>query len=108
MKKKDIQDFEINQLLDAIFFRYGYDFRNYARASMERRIFNRVNLAGLDSVSEMIPKIMNDPGFFDLFLRDMSITVTEMFRDPYVYKKIRESVCVHLKTYPRINIWHAG
>ncbi|MCP4266678.1 MAG: protein-glutamate O-methyltransferase CheR [Candidatus Brocadiaceae bacterium] len=108
MKKKDTQNFEINQLLDAIFFRYGYDFRNYARASMERRIINRVKLAELDSVSEMIPKIMHDPGFFDLFLRDMSITVTEMFRDPHVYKKIRESVCVHLKTYPRINIWHAG
>lgn len=108
MKKKDTQDFEINQLLDAIFFRYGYDFRNYARASMERRILNRVNLTGLNSVSEMIPRIMHDPDFFDLFLRDMSITVTEMFRDPYVFEKIRESVCVHLKTYPRINVWHAG
>ncbi len=86
MKKKDTQDFEINQLLDTIFFRYGYDFRNYARASVERRILNRVNLTGLDSVSEMIPRIMHDPDFFDLFLRDMSITVTEMFRDPYVYK----------------------
>ncbi len=108
MNKKETQDFEINQLLDAIFFRYGYDFRNYARASMERRILNRVNLTELDSVSEMIPKIMHDPAFFDLFLRDMSITVTEMFRDPYVFKEIRESICVHLETYPRINVWHVG
>ncbi len=108
MNKKETQDFEINQLLDAIFFRYGYDFRNYARASMERRILNRVNLTELDSVSEMIPKIMHDPAFFDLFLSDMSITVTEMFRDPYVFKEIRESICVHLETYPRINVWHVG
>ena len=108
MNKKETQDFEINQLLDAISFRYGYDFRNYARASMERRILNRVNLTELDSVSEMIPKIMHDPAFFDLFLRDLSITVTEMFRDPYVFKEIRESVCVHLETYPRINVWHVG
>lgn len=108
MMKKETQTFEINQLLDAIYFRYGYDFRNYAMASLERRVSNRVNLSGLDSVSDMIPKIMHDPDFFDLFLKDMSITVTEMFRDPYVFKKIRENVCNHLRTYSRINVWHAG
>jgi chemotaxis protein methyltransferase CheR len=108
MTTKETQDFEITQLLEAIFFRYGYDFRNYARASLERRITNRVSLSGLGSVSEMIPRIMHDPDFFDLFLKDMSITVTEMFRDPYVFKKIRQDVCIHLRTYPRINIWHAG
>ena len=108
MKKIDTVEFEINQLLDAIFFRYGYDFRNYARASLERRINNRVTLSNLNSISEMIPKIMYNPEFFDLFLKDMSITVTEMFRDPHVFKEIRQSVCPRLKTYSRINIWHAG
>jgi len=108
MKQIETLEFEINQLLDAILFRYGYDFRNYARASLERRVLNRVQLSGLKSVSEMLPKIMHDPEFFDLFLKDMSITVTEMFRDPYVFKKIRESVFAQLKTYSRVNIWHAG
>ncbi len=108
MKKKDTQEFEINQLLDAIYFRYGYDFRRYARASLERRILGRIKLSGLGSVSEMIPKIMHDADFFDLFLKDMSVTVTEMFRDPYVFKKIRQTVCTQLKTYSRVNIWHAG
>ncbi len=108
MKKIDTVEFEINQLLDAIFFHYGYDFKNYARASLERRINNRVTLSNLNNISEMIPKIMHDPDFFDLFLKDMSITVTEMFRDPHVFKEIRESVCPQLKTYSRINIWHAG
>ncbi len=108
MNKQEIQDFSIDQLLEAISFRYGYDFRNYSRASLERRILNRIAVSELGSVSDMIPKIMHDPLFFELFLKDLSITVTEMFRDPYVFKKLREQVCGHLKTYPRINIWHAG
>lgn len=108
MKKIDTATFEINQLLDAIFFRYGYDFRNYARASLERRINNRCTLSGLNNISEMIPKIMYNSDFFDLFLKDMSVTVTEMFRDPHVFKEIRNNVIPQLKTYSRINIWHAG
>lgn len=108
MNKKDTQEFEINQLLEAILFRYGYDFRNYARASLERRVLHRVQLSGLESVSDMIPRIMHDPDFFELFLKDMSITVTEMFRDPHVFKEIRNNVCDQLRTYPRINVWLAG
>jgi len=108
MTQQDTQDFEIKQLLEAIFFRYGYDFRNYALASLQRRILNRVALSGLSCVAELTAKILHDSHMFDLFLKDMSITVTEMFRDPHVFKKIREEVCLHLKTYPRINIWHAG
>jgi len=65
-------------------------------------------LSGLSCVAELTAKILHDSHMFDLFLKDMSITVTEMFRDPHVFKKIREEVCLHLKTYPRINIWHAG
>lgn len=104
----DTQEFEANQLIDAILFRYGYDFRNYARASLERRILKRMQESGLNSISEMIPKIMHDPQFFSLFLKDMSITVTEMFREPHVFKTLRETVFDQLRTYSRINIWHAG
>lgn len=108
MNKVETLEFEVNMLLEAILFRYGYDFRHYARASLERRVLNRVQLSGLDNISEMIPLIMHDPNFFNLFLKDMSITVTEMFRDPFVFKQIRDSVFTQLKTYSRVNIWHAG
>jgi len=108
MTEQEIQGFEIQQLLEAIFFRYGYDFRHYAAASLSRRILNRVAMSGLSCVADLTAKILRDSEVFELFLKDMSITVTEMFRDPYVFKKIREEVCLHLQTYPRINIWHAG
>jgi len=106
--RPDCQRFEIDQLLEAIVFRYGYDFRHYARASLTRRILNRVEQSNLGSISEMIPKIMHDPVFFDLFIKDMSISVTEMYRDPSVFKAIRDKVFTALKTYSKVNIWHAG
>ncbi len=108
MTQEALQKFEINQLLEAIYFRYGYDFRNYAAASLHRRILSRVALSGLSCVAELTANILHDSEVFGLFLKDMSITVTEMFRDPSVFKEIREQVCCHLETYPRINIWHAG
>lgn len=108
IKQVDLQNFEINQLLESIYFRYGYDFRNYARASLERKILHRAALSKLRSISEMNYKILHDPEFFNLFLKDMSVTVTEMFRDPYSFKYLRQFVCQHLKTYSRINVWHAG
>ncbi|GGI74397.1 chemotaxis protein CheR [Shewanella hanedai] len=108
MKPEDMQEFEIHQLLEAIYFRYGYDFRDYSKASLERRILHRVQQSDLNSISEMVPRVMHETAFFELFLRDMSVTVTEMFRDPKVFKKLRQEVFIQLKTYSRVNIWHAG
>ena len=87
MKEFDMEEFEIAQLLEAIHFRYGYDFRQYSRASLERRIRHRVGISELNSVAEMTANVLHDAAFFDLFLKDMSVTVTEMFRDPFVFKR---------------------
>ncbi|WP_211235844.1 CheR family methyltransferase [Psychromonas aquimarina] len=108
MEDKQLQAFEIDCLLEAILLRYGYDFRNYARASLKRRIHNRLALSNLRHVSEMIPLILYDESFFSAFLGDMSITVTEMFRNPEVFKFIREQVTAKLRTYSRVNIWNVG
>ncbi len=108
MKKSDIEDIELNLLMDAIYQRYGYDFRHYARASVERRAkqFSVVN--GFKHISEMVPAILNNESFFEKLVREFSITVTELFRDPLVYQKITEIVFPKLSTYPFIRIWHAG
>ncbi|NQZ07401.1 MAG: protein-glutamate O-methyltransferase CheR [Algicola sp.] len=99
---------EVRLLLEAIDSCYGYDFSHYAQGSLRRRILNRVSLSDLACVSAMIPKVLYEPAFFNLFLKDMSVTVTEMFRDIDVFKKIRHEVFTQLQTYSRVNIWHAG
>lgn len=99
---------EITLLLEAIFQKYGYDFRKYATTHIKRRIEHSLNVSELGSISEMQHRIIYDETFFNRLLLDLSINVTEMFRDPWFYKAVREDVIPHLKTYPFIKIWHAG
>jgi chemotaxis protein methyltransferase CheR len=107
-KLKDITDIEIKLLLDAINARYGYDFSDYSPAHIKRRVLNRCRLSRLKSVSEMQEKVLHDKTFAIQLLQDLSITVTEMFRNPDFYQAIRLEVIPYLKTYPFFRIWHAG
>ena len=108
MRYKDTSELEITLLLEAVYQKYGYDFRQYSKAHIRRRIMNRLKLSGLEDISQMQSKILNDEIFAANFLQDLSITVTEMFRDPGFYRSLRENVIPILKTYPFIKIWHAG
>lgn len=99
---------EIELLLEAIFKKYGYDFRDYGKAHIKRRVLHRLASSKLESVSHLQHAILYDEEYFKLILKDFSINVTEMFRDPSFYKKLREEVIPLLKTYPFIKIWHAG
>ena len=102
------EQLEIRLLLEAIFLRYGFDFRDYSGAHTRRRLENRRQLSGMTSYGEMQHRLIHDEEFFNTLLLDLSITVTEMFRDPLFYRKVREEVIPHLKTYPFIRAWHAG
>lgn len=99
---------EISSLLEALHQKYGYDFRQYSEAHIKRRLLNRLSSSRLESISELQDKLMQDKIFASLILQDLSITVTEMFRDPDFYKSIRKNVIPILKTYPFIKVWHAG
>ena len=83
---------EIKLLLEAIFQKYGYDFRNYACAHTKRRLEHRLMMDQLDSYSQMQHMLIHDETFFNKLLLDLSINVTEMFRDPWVYTKVREII----------------
>lgn len=105
---KQTINIEITLFLEAIFNKYGYDFRNYSKAHVKRRLINRMNTSKLESISQMQHQVLHEPGFFELILRDLSINVTEMFRDPSFYLALRREVIPLLKTYPYLKIWHAG
>ncbi len=107
-KKSEIHRIEVDLLLEAIYRRYGYDFRSYARASIERRIRQFMTSSGCATVSEMIPQVLHDREFFSRLIRYFSVAVTELFRDPSVYRSVREKVVPILKTWPHVKIWHAG
>lgn len=108
MNDTGIERIEIDLLLEAVFKAYGYDFRSYARASIERRIRQFQSETGCSSVAEMIPRVLHDEDFFSRLVRHFSVSVTEMYRDPFVYRAIREEVIPMLRTWPHVKIWHAG
>jgi chemotaxis protein methyltransferase CheR len=108
MNNSEIENIEIGLLLEAIYQRYGYDFRSYARASIERRTRQFMSHAGFTCVSEMIPRVIHDEELFSELVQYFSISVTEMFRDPFVYCAIREEVVPLLRTWHHIKVWHAG
>ncbi len=106
--KIEKENLELNLLLEAILKCYGYDFRNYARASLLRRANLFKDISGLTSISEMIPLTIHDTDFFSRLVYHFSITYTEMFRDPTFYRQLAETVFPWLETHPYIKIWHAG
>lgn len=108
MDEIETQNIELQLLLQAIYLKYGYDFRNYAKASIRRRIQHRLLKDGFDSISAMQHKLLYDVSFFETLLLDMSINVTEMFRDPNFYLALRQFVVPMLKNFPFLKIWHAG
>lgn len=99
---------EIDLLLAGILNRYGYDFTHYSRASLKRRLERAMAQAKLTRFTELLDHVLHDERYFDEFLKSMSVTVTEMFRDPPFYQAVRETIIPILKTYPFAKIWHAG
>jgi chemotaxis protein methyltransferase CheR len=108
MRKEEVENIEIDLLLEAIHRRYGHDFRNYSRSSIKRRIRNILGKTTYSTISEMISAMLHDESFFQTALYDLSITVSEMFRDPEFFKALRKQVIPYLKTHPYVKIWHAG
>jgi chemotaxis protein methyltransferase CheR len=102
------QEIEIDLLLEALFRAYGYDFRSYARASIERRARLFLATSGCKTISELIGRVLRDKELFAKLVHHFSVSVTEMFRDPFVYQAIRSEVVPMLRTWPHVKIWHAG
>ncbi len=99
---------EIDLVLQAVYAKYGYDFRNYAKASIRRRVRHSMEKHGLPRICDLQHKLIYDSAFFEQFLLDLTVNVTEMFRDPPFFKALREKVIPALQDVTPIKIWHAG
>ncbi len=102
------QAIELKLLIEAIYLRYSYDFRDYSGASLKRRVLLALKQMQCDSISELQRKILYDPQAFMELLQFLTIPVSEMFRDPSYYLALREQVVPVLRTYPSLKIWIAG
>lgn len=108
VKRNDLENLEIDLVLEGIYQQYGFDFRDYARGSIKRRLWRRAYAEGLESISGLQERVLHDQDTMNRLLEDLSINVTSMFRDPEFYLAIRQKVVPLLRTYPFIRIWNAG
>lgn len=103
-----IVDLEIELLLEALYQRYHYDFRHYARASIKRRLVQARDQLGFASISAIQEKVLHDEALLPRLLDYLTVQVSEMFRDPSYFQALREKVLPHLRTYPSLKVWIAG
>lgn len=103
-----IKDEEVEYLIKDVYELYGYDFSQYSRASFKRRINRICLIERFTSFAELRYTIINEPEYLKRFVEEVTVNVTEMFRDPYFFKSLREKILPQLGTYPLIRIWVAG
>jgi len=98
---------QIAELIDLVKKVHGFDFSDYTKASLKRRI-TRVMLIKKIAFYDLKHILINDPSFFQEFLEEITVNVTESFRDPLFYKALNTQVLPYLSTYHHIKIWCAG
>jgi chemotaxis protein methyltransferase CheR len=104
----EVTDNEMEALLNEVMELYGYDFTEYSRASLKRRINRLFQQDDFPGFVEFSKRIKTDTRYFARFVEEITVNVTEMFRDPNFYLTLREKVLPVLSSYPLIRIWHAG
>jgi chemotaxis protein methyltransferase CheR len=102
------EDIEIQLLLEALYQRYHYDFRNYARASIKRRLRLAREQMGFRNFSAIQENLLHDATMLPRLLSYLTVQVSELFRDPSYFRAIREKLTPHLRTYPSLRVWIAG
>lgn len=101
-------EIELRLLIDAIYQKYHYDFRDYALASLKRRLTLATTRFGCSSLSQLQHRVLHDPAMFTQLLDYLTVPVSEMFRDPEYFRSIRRNVVPFLRTYPSLKVWIAG
>lgn len=108
MEAAAIFDLELKLLLDAVYRRYQHDFRHYAVASLRRRVRQAMEHFDCTSVSALQGRVLHEPEVFAGMLRYFTVQCSDMFRDPALFRLLREQVVPELSTYPSVKVWVAG
>jgi len=103
-----VRDLELDLLVEAIWRQYQYDFRNYSRSSLARRLERALLHFGDESLSQLQHRVLRDPAGLGALLGFLTIQVSEMFRDPHYFALLREKVVPYLRTWPSLKVWVAG
>ena len=101
-------EIELRLFVDAVLLKYDYDFRNYAPASLRRRLAAAMIRFGCKTLTQLQERMLHEPSLFPQLLDFLTVQVSEMFRDPSYFLAVREHVVPILRTYPSLKVWIAG
>jgi chemotaxis protein methyltransferase CheR len=104
----EISDSEIRRLLEILYQRYHYDFRQYAPASLKRRLQQALTHFHCSSLSQLEQRVLADESAFPRLLEYLTVQVSDLFRDPEFFLALRRQVIPLLATYPSLKLWVAG
>lgn len=110
-EKVSCQNFELENVRDFlidIHGKYGFDFTEYQKDSIIRRIKITMLRYGMTCFEEFKEQVITDQDIFEQLFLDFSINTTNFFRDPEVFKFLKDSVLLHLDSYSHIKIWCVG
>lgn len=102
------EDIELDLFLQALYRFLGYDFRHYARNSIKRQVKALVISRSLLNISTLIPLLAYDTDFQAEIISELTVSYSTLFRDPFVYKQLQQTVFPYLASFPRITLWIAG
>ncbi|MDB5987180.1 MAG: Chemotaxis protein methyltransferase CheR [Nevskia sp.] len=108
MSRPEPDDVELELFIRALQLRHGYDFSQYTRASFKRRVQSFVTAHGFATIGDLTTRVLRDDAFLAPLVAGLSVPVSEMFRNPIVFKALRDEVFPLLASYPHLNIWQAG
>jgi chemotaxis protein methyltransferase CheR len=106
MGSKD--DIELELLLDAIYEGFHYDFRQYSKASVRRRVAQALHALDCRSFEGLRARLIRDPSAFPILLQYLTVQVSDLFRDAAYFRVFRQRIVPVLRTYPSLKIWIAG
>lgn len=104
----EISDAEIRQLLETVYQRYHYDFRQYSAASLKRRLQQAMTHFHCATLAQLEAHIVADENAFPRLLEYLTVQVSDLFRDPEFFLALRQQVIPLLATYPSLKLWVAG
>ena len=104
----EITDAELDSLTAAIMKRHGIDFTCYEPKSLKRRVVRALSVFDLSSIHELWVKILRDKDFVTLFVNEMSVGLTSMFRDPNFWIRLKAILPAMITEKGGLEVWHAG
>jgi chemotaxis protein methyltransferase CheR len=99
---------ELVSITKAIHTRYGIDFTNYEPTSLKRRITRIIRQFELENSLGLWRKIIYDKEFIQVFIDELTVGLTEMFRNADFWIEVRKTILPQLASRKGFSIWHAG